>query len=199
MKPFDTILDPFVGTGSLLLPPSHFNAIAFGCDIDMRVIKGYGIGYTKPEKSNEKVKRGSNVFTNFNHYNLNTPTILRADINMPFFRKGEIFDSIVCDPPYGQRAFSRITGMEGERKLKRHTRLKEKYGDLLKHNIEDICLGGMVYDKNNTIDPYHFAPLKQCSIEEIFKNLLILGDKTIVKGGNLVCLYPHKRSKDEDE
>ncbi len=162
----------------------------------MRVIKGYGIGYTKPEKPNDKVSKGSDIFTNFQLYNLNPPSILRADINLPFFRSGEIFDSIICDPPYGQRAFSRKTGMEDPKKQKRQARLKEKYGELLeKENIPS----DIVYDKSGNTDSYHFAPLKQCSIEDIFKNLLDLGSKTIVKGGSLVCLFPHKRNKGEEE
>ncbi len=166
----------------------------------MRVIKGYGIGYTKPEKSSDKVSKGSDIFTNFELYNLNPPSILRADINLPFFRYGEIFDSIICDPPYGQRAFTRKTGMEDPKKQKRQARLKEKYGELIENeNKTSINVGDMVYDKSGKTDSYHFAPLKQCSIEDIFKNLLDLGDKTIVKGGNLVCLFPHKRNKGEEE
>ncbi len=38
------MLDPFVGTGSLLIPPSHFGALCFGHDLDSRVIHGSGVG-----------------------------------------------------------------------------------------------------------------------------------------------------------
>lgn len=34
------ILDPFAGTGSLLLTCSQFGALTMGCDIDPRVIRG---------------------------------------------------------------------------------------------------------------------------------------------------------------
>ena len=208
-----------------------------GCDIDIRVLKGYGIGYTKPTNKNEKVKRESNIFTNFVHYNLNLPQILRSDINHPAFRYSEYFDSIVCDPPYGHRAFTRKTGMEDDRKLKRERRLRNKYGKLLTdkneegskvdndqdahHNVgEDetdinkkekselidkmINLKvtenkNIVYDNKNQVDTHFFAPLKQCSVENIFENLLNLGDLTIKKGGILVCLYPTKVAKGEEE
>ena len=38
------MLDPFAGTGGLLIPPSHFGAFVFGSDLDIRVLKGYSVG-----------------------------------------------------------------------------------------------------------------------------------------------------------
>jgi tRNA (guanine10-N2)-methyltransferase len=34
------VVDPFVGTASLLVAASHFGATCFGSDIDIRVLKG---------------------------------------------------------------------------------------------------------------------------------------------------------------
>jgi hypothetical protein len=227
----------------------------------MRVLKGYGIGYTKAKK-NQKVSRESDIFTNFKHYGFNLPQILRSDINHPAFRKSGFFDSIVCDPPYGHRAFSRKTGMEDDRKAKRERRLIAKYGKLLKdckdteeakqaqiemekeiaklslsdneddelelelEEDEDEAEGegeeekvdidtqmeninglttetpekNMVYlNKEGQIETYHFAPLKMCPIEIIFENLLKLGDLALAKGRCLVCLYPTKQNKGEEE
>jgi tRNA (guanine10-N2)-methyltransferase len=54
------VIDPFVGTGGLLIPPASKGAITFGCDLDMRVINGYSVGrinkkspYYNPEKKLE--------------------------------------------------------------------------------------------------------------------------------------------------
>jgi tRNA (guanine10-N2)-methyltransferase len=33
------VLDPFVGTGSILVPAAHLGALTMGTDIDIRVIK----------------------------------------------------------------------------------------------------------------------------------------------------------------
>jgi len=185
-----------------------------GCDIDMRVIKGYGIGYTKPEqplKNGCKIntKGMSNIFTNFKDYKLAPPTILRVDINHTPFRRSEYFDAIVCDPPYGHRAFSRKTGMEDEKREKRKDRLRKKYGKLIQeeeievNDFEDeeeyINSKNLVFDNAKITDPYHFAPLKQCSIDAIFSNLLNLGNLTLKKGGALVCLYPTSIAKGEEE
>jgi tRNA (guanine10-N2)-methyltransferase len=283
----DNILDPFVGTGSLLIPSSHFGALAYGCDIDIRVLKGFGIGYTKPEKGQKVIRasRESNVFTNFSHYGLNLPQIIRADINHSVFKQDlEYFDMIVCDPPYGHRAFTRATGMETGKKEKRQVRLRKKYGKLLEDKDEEgvdveefeddedseneelnkelkldselnknnlggdekfvpkqcncefdkikldsevttitndvsdikiknekeveIKVGGKIQKVNtngNMIyaekDPemHFFSPLKACSVEDLFVNLLSLGNQVIKKGGNLVCLYPTRINKGDEE
>ena len=40
----DFVYDPFVGTGSIATALQHFGAFVFGSDLDIRVIKGYGVG-----------------------------------------------------------------------------------------------------------------------------------------------------------
>ena len=40
----DMVLDPFVGTGSILISCSAVGATAFGSDIDSRVLQGYKVG-----------------------------------------------------------------------------------------------------------------------------------------------------------
>ncbi len=54
------VLDPFVGTGGLIIPPSSKGAYVFGCDLDMRVLCGYSVGrinklspYYSPDKKFE--------------------------------------------------------------------------------------------------------------------------------------------------
>jgi len=110
------------------------------------VLKGYGIGYTKKYTYNykenkyncdeNKFNKGdvdysekSNIFTNFINYDLPFPQIIRSDINNHNIRHCEFFDAIVCDPPYGQRAFTKKSGIENHKKEKRQKRLKEKYSN----------------------------------------------------------------------
>jgi tRNA (guanine10-N2)-methyltransferase len=233
--PNNFILDPFVGTGSLLIPPSHFKAITWGCDIDIRVLRGICIGYTKPEIKNGKVKRESNIFTNFKHYGLPLPQIFRSDINLPSLKSdSEFFDAIICDPPYGERAFSRKTGMENAKKEKRQARLRQKYGKLLHSDnmtkedqleedeesesdeeieftndqINNLNIDSsnnnnintnLVYSKDKKFDPYYFAALKRCPLDKIFEGLLNLGKSVVKPGGYLVCLYPVKKNKGDEE
>ena len=44
MQSGNMIFDPFVGSGSLLIPPSHYGAICLGGDLDPRVLHGFGVG-----------------------------------------------------------------------------------------------------------------------------------------------------------
>lgn len=140
------------------------------------------------------------------------------------YRPNCFFDAIICDPPYGHRAFSRRTGMEETRKTKRHERLKKKYGPNIKQkrkgddgyveesleNVQDKSENAeeddediddkeyLVYNKGEK-DSYFFSPLIQCSIEQIFANLLHLGDLCLRLNGLLVCLFPTKLEKIEDD
>jgi tRNA G10 N-methylase Trm11 len=59
------------------------------------------------------------------------PQIIRSDVNNHNVRFCEFFDAIVCDPPYGQRAFTKKSGLETHKKEKRQKRLKEKYADFV--------------------------------------------------------------------
>lgn len=49
------------------------------------------------------------VFTNFKWYGLPMPNVIAMDFSFPILRYREIFDAIVCDPPYGIRAGSKKT------------------------------------------------------------------------------------------
>lgn len=44
---------------------------------------------------------------NFKQYDLKQPEIFRMDCLKGRFRAKEMFDAIICDPPYGLRAMSR--------------------------------------------------------------------------------------------
>ena len=83
------VLDPFVGTGSILIPCALRGAYCVGTDIDIRVLRGKG--------------GDSNVFANFQQYNLQRPELIRSDNAMydHHFRNSTIpiYDAIVCDPP----------------------------------------------------------------------------------------------------
>ncbi|GAB67637.1 hypothetical protein PCYB_122050, partial [Plasmodium cynomolgi strain B] len=102
------VLDPFVGSGGLLITSSIFNAICVGNDIDIRLLKGYKIAYLNPHMQHKS--RNKNIFENFLHYDLNRPEILVSDNSKPVwnaFHKPWV-DAIVTDPPYGNRATVRI-------------------------------------------------------------------------------------------
>lgn len=53
------------------------------------------------------------ILTNFKHYKLPLPEFFVQDVHRPMLRLGDkpLFDSIVCDPPYGVRARTHKVGI----------------------------------------------------------------------------------------
>ncbi|GAB4855310.1 hypothetical protein Ancab_023929 [Ancistrocladus abbreviatus] len=157
------VYDPFVGTGSILVAAAHFGAMTMGADIDIRVVRD-GRG---PD---------CNVWSNFKQYGLPEPiSLLRADNNLPPWRAGlkEVFNAIICDPPYGVRAGGRKSG--GRKLLK---------GAVDPYTVPD--------DKRAD----HIPSTAPYSLVECVHDLLDLAAKMLVMGGRLVFFYPVLR---EDE
>ena len=87
-----------------------------GSDLDMRVLKGLGVARVS-EKMSEKITEGD-VFTNYDLFGIEHPQILRMDFTQSQIRSVEIFDAIICDPPYGIRACSKKLGIRSKREPK---------------------------------------------------------------------------------
>ena len=105
-------MDPFVGTGGLLIPPASRGAITFGSDLDIRVLNGYSVGrinkkspFYNPEKKYQLFTPKINL--NFEQYGLEIPNIIRIDATKLTMKTSELFDAVITDPPYGIRAMSR--------------------------------------------------------------------------------------------
>lgn len=161
--PGKLVYDPFVGTGSILVAAAHFGAMTMGADIDIRVVRD-GRG---PD---------CNVWSNFKQYGLQMPiSLLRADNNLPPWRPGlkEMFDAIICDPPYGVRAGGRKSG--GRKLLK---------GVVGPYTVPD--------EKR----PGHIPSTASYSLAECVHDLLDLAAKMLVMGGRLVYFYPVLRDSD---
>lgn len=94
-RPGAAVLDPFVGTGSVLVAAAHFGALCFGADIDWRILLGKG---------------GRTLFDNFSAYGLPRPEVLRWDLAHLPITPSARWDAILCDPPYGIRAGGRTSG-----------------------------------------------------------------------------------------
>jgi tRNA G10 N-methylase Trm11 len=121
----DIVLDPFVGTGSILVASAHFKSLCFGTEIDYRVIRGKGVGRKNPNCDVAAKYENVNVYSNFDQYGFAHPEILRMDCTNDFFKTLPLFDAIVCDPPYGIRASARESGLK-EKRLKKMDIIEEK-------------------------------------------------------------------------
>jgi tRNA (guanine10-N2)-methyltransferase len=106
------VIDPFVGTGGLLIPPASKGAITFGSDLDIRVINGYSVGRINKRSPYYSAEKKFEVFTpkinlSFEQYGFPIPNIIRVDCTKMVLHSREFFDAIITDPPYGIRAMSR--------------------------------------------------------------------------------------------
>ncbi|ESR65000.1 UPF0020 domain-containing protein [Citrus sinensis] len=146
VEPGKLVYDPFVGTGSILVAAAHFGTMTMVADIDIRVVRD-GRG---PD---------TNVWSNFK----------QADNNLPPWRPGlkEVFDAIICDPPYGVRASGRKSG--GRKLLK---------GVLDPYTVPDDKRVG------------HIPSTAPYCLSECVHDLLDLAGRILVMGGRLVYFYP---------
>lgn len=159
------VLDPFVGTGSILLACTVFNATCFGFDIDSRVLHGK---WTTGENGKK------NIWTNFDDKGLPRPEIVRLDFcpktrAMKSFASSITpqdgwFDAIVCDPPYGVRAGARKSGPKNENKEV--------------HKIKEEYLST------------HIPQTKQYEAADVMRDLLDGAAEYLRIGGRLVYLLP---------
>ncbi|MCK5309222.1 MAG: methyltransferase domain-containing protein [Thermoplasmata archaeon] len=83
IKPSQTILDPFCGTGGILLEAGLMGCNILGGDIDQRMIDG--------------------SIQNLKHYAIENPDIRKMDIS-DWPNEIQLVDAIATDPPYGRSA-----------------------------------------------------------------------------------------------
>lgn len=95
--PGKVLYDPFVGTGSFTISCAHFGAMTIGSDIDGRSIRGCG---------------QMGLFGNFEQYGLQSQFLdsFIADLTHSPLRAGQLFNGIICDPPYGIREGPKVLG-----------------------------------------------------------------------------------------
>jgi tRNA (guanine10-N2)-methyltransferase len=88
VKPGSLVLDPFCGTGSILVSCARLGAHVVGSDLSLTVLRGKA--------------DGRDVTSNFDQYGLPRPLgIVRGDVlNAPFRPSRPWLDAIVSDPPY---------------------------------------------------------------------------------------------------
>ncbi len=142
------VLDPFVGTGSILVPASTLGAMCVGMDIDARILAG---------------KDGKNITSNFQQYSIRHPEILKGD--MGCYRgqwRDNAFDAVICDPPYGDRASAKHIGLNA---VDRSYALADIMCDILDMSARILRIGGrLVYFLPSSwdMDLLHDVPGHPC-------------------------------------
>ncbi|KAF5286599.1 hypothetical protein FQR65_LT12508 [Abscondita terminalis] len=169
VKQGDFVLDPFVGSGSLLVAAAYFGGYVIGSDIDYLMLHG------KSRPSRIKMKKrdeNESIKANMEQYGLQDKymDVLVNDFSTPFFRENIRFDSIITDPPYGIREATEKVGIH-----------KENY------TIEERHL------------PTHIPAKVEYQFSKLYQDLLAFSAKHLRRGGRLVCWFPIFRDDYSEE
>jgi len=153
------VLDPFVGTGSLLLAAAEFGGRVLGGDIDYLTLHAR----SKPTRVGQKVRANDeSMKANFEQYGLTSCYlgVIAGDFSLSPWRDQPWIDCIITDPPYGIREGTTRVGTQKdysnqsipEEYLDSHLPEKVQYsfhqllGDLLNFSARSLRTGGrLVY------------------------------------------------------
>ncbi|XP_062592085.1 tRNA (guanine(10)-N2)-methyltransferase homolog [Saccostrea cucullata] len=164
------VIDPFVGTGSILVPCAYHKAYVMGTDINYLLLHAKA----KPSRSNQKERSpNESIRNNLAEYGLESYycDILVADASKhAMWRQPEIFDAIITDPPYGIR--------EGAKKVGR----EDPQGSLTPDQKVD-----------------HIPQKVDYGLSNIFNDLLNFGYKFLLLGGRLTYWFPVHRADYKEE
>lgn len=156
--------DPFVGSGSFLVACAYFGALVFGSDIDGRSIRGKG---------------ERNLYSNFLQYKLKDcfGDTFVADLTNSPLRQIKVFDSIICDPPYGVREGLKVLGSKDPTKGK-----------------EPVVRDGLAH---HTLDSY-IPPKKPYGFMAMLHDILDFAAFSLVENGTLSFWMPSSNDKDQE-
>ncbi|KAI4477978.1 PREDICTED: tRNA (guanine(10)-N2)-methyltransferase homolog isoform X1 [Polistes canadensis] len=160
VRPGDIVLDPFVGTGSLLVAASHFGGYTLGTDIDFLMLHGR----TRPTRITQKTReKDENVAANMEQYGKSSHylDVVVSDFSYPLWRSNMFIDAIITDPPYGIRESTERIGT-----MKANPIIEE-------HQVST-----------------HIPSKVEYGLPQIFKDLLNFAAKHLKVTGRLVCWYP---------
>lgn len=103
VRPGHLVLDPFVGSGSLLVSAAKFGAYVMGSDIDYQMLHAK----TRPSRISQKVRElDESIRANLKQYNCEQlyVDVVVSDFSKQIWLDGLEFDSIITD-----RKFSSFT------------------------------------------------------------------------------------------
>lgn len=142
------------------------------------------------------------IFTNFKHYGLTPPEVVRMDsINSLFRSASPLFDSIVCDPPYGIRAPQKITKQSFVPRKGRDQQ-REKQSVQKFYDPEFAAKGGRKAWRGRTepgsadsVDPEFVIGTETTDTGNIVDKLFEFARGNLQVDGRLVFLYPESPRK----
>lgn len=95
----DLVLDPFVGTGSMLVAAAKFGSFVLGSDIDYLMV----MGKARPSRITQKVReKDENILSNLKQYNCGDKyvDVIVSDFSNCVWSDSICFDAIITDREY---------------------------------------------------------------------------------------------------
>ncbi|XP_068622960.1 tRNA (guanine(10)-N2)-methyltransferase homolog [Battus philenor] len=169
VTPGDIILDPFVGSGSLLVAAGHFGAHVWGSDIDYMMLHAR----TRPTRVGQKERtQQESIRGNMVQYKIESRflDVLVSDFSLPMWKDSLRFDAIITDPPYGVRESTEKIGIE-----------RDNYILSDEHLVN------------------HIPAKVEYGLPHIYSDLLNFAAKHLEMGRRLVCWYPLVRGEYKED
>nr|XP_045594401.1 tRNA (guanine(10)-N2)-methyltransferase homolog isoform X1 [Procambarus clarkii]XP_045594402.1 tRNA (guanine(10)-N2)-methyltransferase homolog isoform X1 [Procambarus clarkii]XP_045594403.1 tRNA (guanine(10)-N2)-methyltransferase homolog isoform X1 [Procambarus clarkii] len=163
VQPGEVVVDPFVGTGSILVSAAHFGAYVWGWDIDYLTLHAR----TKPTRHSQKQRTaGESISSNLKQYGLENQymDVVVMDNARLFWRGVPYVDAIITDPPYGIRESTERVGTLKEPKMSE--------GAIQQPSAQ------------------HFPSKITYSLSDVFRDLINFAAIHLVIGGRLVFWLP---------
>ncbi|KAM3956281.1 LOW QUALITY PROTEIN: tRNA (guanine(10)-N(2))-methyltransferase homolog [Aphomia sociella] len=169
VKSGDLLLDPFVGSGSLLVAAAHFGAYVLGSDIDFMMLHAR----TRPTRVGQKErKKDESIRSNMRQYGTESRyvDVIVSDFSLPNWHQRLKLDAIITDPPYGVREPTEKIGIERD-----NYTLSDEH--LVNHVPSKVDYG----------------------LPHIYSDLLNFAARHLELGKRLVCWYPLVREEYKEE
>ena len=157
-----TVMDPFVGTGSLLVAAAEFGGFVLGSDIDYLTLHAR----TRPSRVGQKRRaKDESMLANFEQYGLTDRYlgVIASDFSICPLRVEPWLDCVITDPPYGIREGTTRVGSEK---------------DYSQQSIPEQYLSS------------HYPQKVSYSLEHLLSDLLNFSGRSLRLGGRLVYWLP---------
>ncbi|KAL5285491.1 TRMT11 family protein [Megaselia abdita] len=164
----DIVLDPFVGTGSLLVSAAKFGGFVMGSDIDYMMVHAK----CRPSRITQKTREADeSIRANLKQYGCEKRylDVLVSDFSNPIWRDSFKVNSIITDPPYG-----------------------------IREATEKICIKVSDKPDTRNEDSAHYPSTSHYSLQHLYLDLLTFSARHLVIGGRLVCWFPFHRDDYND-
>ncbi|CAD5227466.1 unnamed protein product [Bursaphelenchus okinawaensis] len=159
VKRGDLVLDCFCGTGGLILAAAKFGAFVMGSEISYMVARAKG---SSARMGEGELTDEHNVMANFAQQKLeaNFGGVILADASEHMlWKRTEIFDAIVADPPYGVREKGRKLGKKEDKDgwIKNETVHLERYPEKQKYKTTTLYLDLMDFAASHLVNDGHVS------------------------------------------